>query len=442
MEDIAPKLLERIRSAFEDECAKNGKMKALKEKLKKGEAAYKDAHTFAIESGSMLSEAFLDNLSSDVLPDGKLYYNIADRVIRPMMEKNFELISENTMEIQTILNKQANVGIRAISPEINQDKIQGIIDLVSGKENFDDIAYMLEEPIVNFSQSVVDDTVRANADFQHKAGLSPKIRRVSTGKCCEWCDKLDGVYEYSEVSDTGNDVFRRHKHCKCIVEYDPGDGKRRNVHTKKERRVSAVAPKEKEIRAAGRLKSLAFSEAKKRGFDPLSEEKVVNILRGESEKWIEKLTDSEKKAITKYTFNGTDADGKKLYEKINGYLTGKYIPADEKEENMIQNFYADIKGAILKNELEDDIIVYRRDYSVSDLQGETEKFLSTSVTTKGAFGENPNVAVIVPKGTEGVYIELLSKMPKQREFLIGDGIKLKEVLHKDGLTVFEVTENE
>ena len=145
---------------------KDGKMKALKEKLKKGEAAYKDAHTFAIESGSMLSEAFLNNLSSDVLPDGKLYYNIADRVIRPMMEKNFELISENTMEIQTILNKQANVGIRAISPEINQDKIQGIIDLVSGKENFDDIAYMLEEPIVNFSQSV---------DILLILGLSPAL---------------------------------------------------------------------------------------------------------------------------------------------------------------------------------------------------------------------------------------------------------------------------
>lgn len=72
MEDIAPKLLERIRSAFEDKCEKDGKMKALKEKLKKGEAAYKDAHTFAIESGSMLSEAFLNNLSSDVLPDGSL----------------------------------------------------------------------------------------------------------------------------------------------------------------------------------------------------------------------------------------------------------------------------------------------------------------------------------------------------------------------------------
>ena len=41
------------------------------------------------------------------------------------------------------------------------------------------------------------------------------------------------LYEREAVSDTGNDVFRRHKHCRCIVEYDAGDGKVTNVHTKK-----------------------------------------------------------------------------------------------------------------------------------------------------------------------------------------------------------------
>lgn len=87
--------------------------------------------------------------------------------------------------------------------------------------------------MVNFMQSVVDDTVKVNADFQYKAGMSPKIRRTSTGKCCEWCDKVAGVYEYKDISGKGNNVFRRHRCCRCLVEYDPGDGKVQNVHTKK-----------------------------------------------------------------------------------------------------------------------------------------------------------------------------------------------------------------
>ena len=93
--------------------------------------------------------------------------------------------------------------------------------------------HALGEAVVNFTQSVIDAAVKENADFHLKAGLRPKIRRTSTGKCCEWCNRLTGVYDYEAVSDTGNDVFRRHKHCRCTVEYDAGDGKVTNVHTKK-----------------------------------------------------------------------------------------------------------------------------------------------------------------------------------------------------------------
>lgn len=233
MEDIAPKLYEKIKKEFDSKISDSKRLNALSEKLAKGTATYKEAHEFAIESGGILSQVFQNNISSSVLPDGRLYYNIADRIIRPMMGELYEGVADYSKEVQTLLNKQQNIGIKAIKPELNEDKVQGIVDITSGKERFDDIAYMLGDPLINFAQTIVDDAVRANADFQYKAGLSPKIIRTSTGKCCKWCDNLTGVYEYEEVSDTGNDVFRRHKHCRCLVEYDNGDGKRQNVHTKK-----------------------------------------------------------------------------------------------------------------------------------------------------------------------------------------------------------------
>lgn len=233
MEDIAPKLYEKIKKEFDRKISDSKRLNALSEKLAKGTATYKEAHELAIESGGILSQVFQDNISSSVLPDGRLYYNIADRIIRPMMGELYEGVADYSKEVQTLLNKQQNIGIKAIKPELNEDKVQGIVDITSGKERFDDIAYMLGDPLINFAQTIVDDAVRANADFQYKAGLSPKIIRTSTGKCCKWCDNLTGVYEYEEVSDTGNDVFRRHKHCGCLVEYDNGDGKRQNVHTKK-----------------------------------------------------------------------------------------------------------------------------------------------------------------------------------------------------------------
>lgn len=233
MEDIVPKLLDLIQKDFQKKFENNKKIKVLYENIKNGKSTYKEANEFAIHTGRILSNTFQMNFSTATLPDGKLYYNIADRTIRPMMKKNYDLVSDMCERVQEILNRESGIGIKGIPPKLNEDKIQGIIDIVSGKEKYDDVAYMLGEPIVNFTQSIVDDAVRANADFQYRAGLSPKIRRTSTGKCCNWCDKIAGVYNYEDVSNTGNNVFRRHKYCRCTIEYEPGDGKRQNVHTKK-----------------------------------------------------------------------------------------------------------------------------------------------------------------------------------------------------------------
>lgn len=69
----------------------------------------------------------------------------------------------------------------------------------------------------------------ANVAMHGRAGLIPKIIRKAESKCCEWCSKLAGEYEYPEVPD---EVYQRHERCRCTVDYDPGNGKRQNVHTK------------------------------------------------------------------------------------------------------------------------------------------------------------------------------------------------------------------
>ena len=90
--------------------------------------------------------------------------------------------------------------------------------------------------IVVPSQKQVDsfivhgDVVRVNAETHHKLGLKPKIIRRTSGSCCAWCDALAGVYAYPEVP---RDVYRRHRYCRCTVEYAPDGKRRQNVHTKK-----------------------------------------------------------------------------------------------------------------------------------------------------------------------------------------------------------------
>lgn len=103
-----------------------------------------------------------------------MYYNIAQRVMQEALGQNgiYGEVSRYCLDVQQILNKEAEIGINAMTPELKQDRIDGIVDIVSGKDDFDKIKYMLKEPLINLGQSIVDEAVRSNADFQHKAGLS------------------------------------------------------------------------------------------------------------------------------------------------------------------------------------------------------------------------------------------------------------------------------
>lgn len=309
MEDIAPKLYEKIKKQFDSEIEKSKKLRGLAHKVRNGVATYKEAHDFAIEAGEILSKTLKNNLSSSILPDGKLYYNIANRTIRPILGDLYEKVADYSEDVQMFLNKNQNIGIKAVRAKLNEDKVQGIVDITSGKEYFDEIAYMLGGPIVNFSQTIVDDTVRENADFQYKSGLSPKIIRTSTGKCCEWCDKIAGVYEYEKVADAGNNVFRRHKHCRCLVEFDPGNEKRQNVHTKKWSKANEsdkIKAREKEERIK-RENNLGFAEK------IVSHPKMLQAYTPERLKESLENAGYDVKPLNRESFKG------KLFEKGGGF---------------------------------------------------------------------------------------------------------------------------
>lgn len=275
--DIVPKLLETIEKEFDKKTFNSSKIKKALKALQDNKATYADANEFAIEVGEILSDVLSTNITVNILPDGKMYYNIADRIINPTMSKNYNLISDFAVDIQTELNHQAGLRIKGQKAKLNQERIDGIIERVSSEGNFDDIKWILDEPIVNFSQSIVDDMVKTNAEFQAKAGFNPKIIRRPDSKPCDWCKALVGEYDYYEVSDQGNDVFRRHDNCRCTVIFEPKkrsssivhsgtEGKRRYVQDKyggyelsKEARVKRaqeMAKTEKARRDAARKKRI------------------------------------------------------------------------------------------------------------------------------------------------------------------------------------------
>lgn len=221
MTDIAPELLEKVQQSFEAETAE------LREEIKSGVKSYEEAYDYAIKVGEALSKSFGVNITPEVLPDGMMYYNIADKVVRPMLLAEHELTSQAAVSAQRSVNRAAGIGIRPLEAEFDADRAQGIIDRVSSQP-FEEIKWILNEPVKTLSKNVVDHTLEKNVEFQGKSGLSPKIRRTALGDACPWCQAVAGTYSYPEVP---KDVYRRHANCDCVVEYLEG-GKIQDVHSK------------------------------------------------------------------------------------------------------------------------------------------------------------------------------------------------------------------
>lgn len=230
VEDIVPSLLKTIKSEFEGARLDSEVLKDLLSKLHHSKASYLDANQYAIEIGEILSKALGASLTNETLPDGKMYYNIAQRVLTDVLGRNHDLVSDYAEQVQKNLNSEAKIGLAAQVPELNQDRVDGLVNRLASEESFDDVKWLLDDPIVNFSQSIVDDSIRKNVEFHHKVGLSPKIVRRVVGHPCKWCKSLEGSYNYPEIP---KDIYRRHGNCRCTVDYHPGNGKKQNVHTKR-----------------------------------------------------------------------------------------------------------------------------------------------------------------------------------------------------------------
>lgn len=229
MADIVPELLANIQQTFREEMTIDPIIKRYQRMIDRGLAGFVQADKYAYEVGRIMSNSICANLATADLPNGRIYYNIADRIIPPMMEEEFDAVTSEVRKIITQANKKAGLNMQAMAPDINEDRIKGIVDAVSSQEELGAALEYLQAPVENFAVHAVDDTIRHNAKVQYDAGLQPKIIRSSNGRCCQWCEELVGEYDYPVKNP---EVYQRHENCNCVVEFRPTKMRAQNVWSK------------------------------------------------------------------------------------------------------------------------------------------------------------------------------------------------------------------
>lgn len=206
---------EEIRELFYQAIVDDKEAQRLYKVISSGKGTYKTASQLAVRVGHDLGKVLKRYFPVEGEP---LDWNI-EELIPKVLGLDHRIVIDACRDVQNQMNADAHIGMKYQEPLFNMDRAQGIVTELRDHPVFSDIEKSFLDQLENFSQNIVDDSIRDNAAAMWRAGVKSLIVRQVDSKPCEWCSNLAGSYDYGEVSDTGNDVWRRHENCRCTIDY-------------------------------------------------------------------------------------------------------------------------------------------------------------------------------------------------------------------------------
>ena len=178
-----------------------------------GSTSYETANKLSIRVGEKLGQVLKKYEPIDSIDE----WDYID-LIPKSLGLDHQIVADACRGVQENINKDAGLGIKYYEPKFNMDRVNGLITELQ-THDFQDIKKSFYDQLVNFSENVVDDSIRDNAGILFRAGVRTMVIRQAEYNGCEWCQAVAGAYDYAEVSDSGNDVWRRHDNCKCVIDF-------------------------------------------------------------------------------------------------------------------------------------------------------------------------------------------------------------------------------
>lgn len=236
MADIGAELLKKIRAEFQSRCRADKYIQSVLKKIDGGTAEMEEVALLSKRLGLRASQAIGAYVNASALPDGKMYYNIADTILTGVLKDNYDVINSAAAECQKALDSQAGINITPQQAAFPTERVQAVVNAASAPDIAEEVMIRrMTAPAQNITESFYNDYVQKNVKLRSDAGLDCYIIRNDHGGCCKWCSKLAGKYHYPE--DVPKDVYRRHDNCGCTVTYLNGR-KAQNVWSKTKWNIS------------------------------------------------------------------------------------------------------------------------------------------------------------------------------------------------------------
>lgn len=129
-EDIVPALWEQIETTYKSKVKVDPLIKSLTKKVEEEKASLKDVYTYASELSKHAVGTLAVCLSAENLPDGKLYWNIAERTIISLYRLVHEDIVDMAVAVTKAEDKKQGIGLKPICPEFNEERIRTIVNTI------------------------------------------------------------------------------------------------------------------------------------------------------------------------------------------------------------------------------------------------------------------------------------------------------------------------
>ncbi|WP_443713881.1 hypothetical protein [Ruminococcus sp.] len=393
MADIGAELLEKIRAEFQKTCKADKYIQSVLKKIEGGTAKMEEVALLSKQLGFRASQAIGAHVNAAALPDGKMYYNIADTILTGVLKDNYDIINSAVAVCQKALDNQADIHIRPQQADFPTERVQAVANAASVPDIAEEVMIRrMTAPAQNITESFYNDYVQTNVKFRSDAGLDCYIIRNDHGGCCEWCSKLAGKYHYPE--DVPKDVYRRHDNCGCTVTYLNGR-KAQDVWDKTKWNVSDEELER--MKKAGSREPVRLVD--KSGKSDIIETKKPNYARATYE--IQHQCETNKVAYNKV-------------EKLSERLSGNEIVNRLSGGDMTSGSCASLAFAYIGN---------KNGLDVLDFRGGSSQNTFSKVSTIKKVLELPNVkgSVVKVKKEAADTAILLKKLEHNKEYFVTAG---------------------
>jgi len=209
-----------VRQLFED----NLKVDYLAGKYSKNILTYAQAYNYS----AAVQKVLLRTLTTAEAGGYLITSSTAEELIRPLLDRDFMLITDAAMVAQKAMNDAIGIGIKPIRG-FSDNKIDEIVELVKSTPS-EKVLNAIEQPVNTFGRQMVAHTQRENLNFQGKAGMKMVCVRTNDKKGlhsgkdeCEYCNQWAGTWTYPDIPD---EVWGFHDGCGCKLDYFNKSGKK------------------------------------------------------------------------------------------------------------------------------------------------------------------------------------------------------------------------